>query len=252
VHPPERVAEVLRLVAAGWNNCQISRATGINRTTIREWRTLGPPGQRGERRKRVRAASDCPVCDGRPMDRAAYAYLLGLYLGDGWISLQPRTTVLRIVQDARYRDLIRLAAVAIERVRGRRTRVGMVPKVGCVEICAWWKHWPCLFPQHGPGKKHERRIELVDWQRQVVAAYPRQLLRGLLHSDGCRTTNRVLGGRYAYPRYLFSNRSEDILRLFEDACAAAGIRCRRSKPDTISVARRDDVARLDRFVGRKS
>jgi len=21
-----------------------------------------------------------------------------------------------------------------------------------------WKHWPCLLPQHGPGRKHERAL----------------------------------------------------------------------------------------------
>ena len=26
------------------------------------------------------------------------------------------------------------------------------------------KHWPCLFPQHGPGRKHTRKIELEQWQ----------------------------------------------------------------------------------------
>ena len=28
-----------------------------------------------------------------------------------------------------------------------------------------WKHWPCLFPQHGPGRKHERR-----WTGGLAAA----------------------------------------------------------------------------------
>ncbi|MFJ6181415.1 hypothetical protein [Streptomyces sp. NPDC092295] len=28
----------------------------------------------------------CPICDDRPLDKVAYAYLLGLYLGDGHIS----------------------------------------------------------------------------------------------------------------------------------------------------------------------
>ena len=67
-------------------------------------------------------------------------YLLGLYLGDGHIVRQPRTTVLCIVQDARYPDLIGLAARTPERVRGGRTRAGAVANAGCVEICAWWKH----------------------------------------------------------------------------------------------------------------
>ncbi len=192
------------------------------------------------------------MCEGGALDEAAYAYLLGLYLGDGYIVEQARTTALCIVQDARYTDLIRLAAATLERVRGGQTRAGTVRKTGCVEVCAWWKHWPCLFPQHGPGKKHERSMALRGWQRDVVRKYPRQVLRGLLHSDGCRTVNRVGGGRYAYPRYLFGNRSEEILRIFEQACDAVGIRHRRSRPDTVSIARRADVAALDRFVGPKS
>jgi len=255
VHPPERVAEVLGLVAAGWNNLQISRATGIPYSTVRRWRCGELPSSA---RPREGAGGwhgrspPCPICQEGSLDEAAYAYLLGLYLGDGHIVRQPRTTVLCIVQDARCPDLIRLAARTLERVRGGRTRAGAVPKTGCVEVCAWWKHWPCLFPQHGPGRKHERAIVLRDWQRALVRRYPRQLLRGLLHSDGCRTVNRVQRRRYAYPRYFFRNRSEDILRIFEETCDAVGIRHRRSRPDTVAVSRRDDVATLDRFVGPKS
>ncbi|HXF36771.1 MAG TPA: helix-turn-helix domain-containing protein [Actinomycetota bacterium] len=255
MHPRERVDEVLRLVAAGWNLSQVSRATGVPWSTVQRWRSGGPPrsaGLRDDPRPRRGASPLCPLCHGEPLDEAAYAYLLGLYLGDGYILEQRRTTMLSIVQDARYADLIRLAARTIERVRGEGTRVSLVRKVGCVEICAWWKHWPCLFPQHGPGRKHERRIVLHDWQRRIVRSYPRQLVRGLLHSDGCRTTNRVGNGRYAYPRYLFVNTSPEILQVFRDACDALGIRYRNSKPNTISVARQPDVAALDRFVGPKS
>ena len=75
--------------------------------------------------------------------------------------------------------------------------VNTSPRVGCIEICASWQHWPCLFPQHGPGRKHHRSIVLEDWQNRIVGCYPRQLLRGLIHSDGCRTINRVRDGRYA-------------------------------------------------------
>ncbi len=60
-------------------------------------------------------------------------------------------------------------------------------------------------PQHGPGKKHERRIVLESWQQAVVDAHPWAFVRGLVHSDGCRITNwttRVVNGerkRYEYP-----------------------------------------------------
>ena len=87
-------------------------------------------------------------------------------------------------------------------------------------VGSYWKQWRCLFPQHGPGKKHSRQIELVDWQREIVERCPGALLRGLIHSDGWRGLNRVFvkGRWYEYPRYQFSNRSADIRRIFTDAC----------------------------------
>jgi hypothetical protein len=107
-----------------------------------------------------------------------------------------------------------------------------------------------VFPQHGPGTKHLRRIELAAWQASIVAEQPASLLRGLIHSDGCRVINRV--GEYAYPRYLFSNRSEDIRRIFREACDSVGVRPTNPKPDEISIARRVDVVTLDSFVGPKT
>jgi hypothetical protein len=40
--------------------------------------------------------------------------------------------------------------------------------VGCVEALSYSRHWPCLFPQSGPGRKHLRKIELQPWQRTIV------------------------------------------------------------------------------------
>lgn len=148
--------------------------------------------------------------------------------------------------------MIALAKHTIARVRNGDGKVGTVRKIGCVEIGGYWQHWPCLFPQHGPGRKHDRAIVLADWQDRIVQMYPRQLLRGLIQSDGCRVVNRVQRRKYAYPRYFFTNNSEDILRIFRDACDVIGIRHRDSGPNAVSVARRNDVAALDRFVGPKA
>jgi hypothetical protein len=57
---------------------------------------------------------------------------------------------------------------------------------------------------------------------------------------------------YAYPRYQFSNRSEDIKQLFCEACDRLGVEWRRMNAYTISVARHRGVALLDEFVGPKS
>ena len=87
--------------------------------------------------------------------------------------------------------------------------------------------------------------------------HPGEFARGLLHSDGYRGLNRVRrtlesGERwYEYPRYLFVNESADILRLCGETLDQLGVEWRFSKPNTISVAKRDAVARLDEFVGPK-
>ena len=87
---------------------------------------------------------------------------------------------------------------------------------------------------------------------------PARVPRGLLHSDGCRTVNRfktkLPSGRlaeYAYPRWFFSNRSDDIRGLFCAYCDRLGIRWTQSNPRNISVSHRDSVALLDAFVPAK-
>lgn len=57
--------------------------------------------------------------------------------------------------------------------------------------------------------------------------------------------------RYAYSRYFFANESGAIMRLCQQALDAAGIEWRMARPNGLSVARREVVARLDRFVGMK-
>jgi hypothetical protein len=130
----------------------------------------------------------------------------------------------------------------------------VMQREGCVEIGSSSKHWPCLFPQHGPGRKHERPIVLADWQLRLVKANPKLLLRGLVQSDGCRDINWAMtrGRRYEYPRYTFSNASDDIRRIFTDTCDLLGVHWTQPSARVISIARRADVAFLDTFIGPKS
>jgi hypothetical protein len=122
-----------------------------------------------------------------------------------------------------------------------------------VYVSSYSGWWPELLPQHGPGRKHERSIALTDWQRAITHAHPERLIRGLIHSDGCRFVNRVRHGDkvYAYPRYMFSNRSRDIHAIFGDHLDLLGISWCWSNAHTISIARREAVARLNGFVGPK-
>ena len=191
---------------AGLNHAQIARETGISRATIRDW-------------IRTRRWDHQPKqVDFRPQDLPPreYAYLLGIYLGDGTISKAPKGVwKLRVFQDTRYPGIIGEIVRAMRAVLPNRVGVMRRGTTNCVEIYSNSKRWPLVFPQAGPGRKHERKIELTAWQWGIVWQEPGQFLRGLIHSDGCRVTNRVWHGRYAYPRYFFVARRASVAKLDE-------------------------------------
>ena len=194
----------------------------------------------------------------KPPDAYSYSYLLGMYLGDGCVSVTRRTFRLAVSLDAQYEDIIESCVTAMVLTRMRQVNVWRDLRHRRVVVHSGWKRWPEVFPQHGPGRKHERLIQLRPWQREILDAHPQQFLRGLIESDGCRTINRFKVklpsgrvGEYAYPRYFFSNLSADIRGLFCEYCDKLDIRWTQSNHRNISVAHRDSVARLDEFVGPK-
>lgn len=111
-----------------------------------------------------------------------------------------------------------------------------------------------MFPQHGKGPKHKRRIVLAGWQGEILTVHVEPFLRGLIHSDGTRFVATERKGRNVRraPRYAFKNSSEDILELFRVACATAGVHCTRASPTQIAIYSKAAVARLDEFVGPKT
>jgi hypothetical protein len=187
------------------------------------------------------------------LPRARYAYLLGLYLGDGWLAAMARGSFcLRIALDQRYPEIVSAAMKAVSAVHPTSV-VRAWRRKGCFVVSSYWKHWPSVFPQHGPGPKHARPIELTLWQRRITTAEPEALIRGLIHSDGCRfiAAQRVGGKTYRYSRYSFSNKSDDIRAIFCEHLDLLGIGWTRPNASQIAVDRRAEVAKLDAFVGPK-
>lgn len=250
------VESALRASAAGVPDRDNAIRHGVAVKTIRRWRRLYQRQARPRGQAHTRAP--CPRCDGAVMDEAAYAELFGWYLGDGWIELHRRgVQALHVYNDARYPDLNGRIADLMRTVKpGSRPHTRARP--GCVLTTVSWKHWTCVFPQHGPGRKHERTLVLQPWQESIVAAHPAAFLRGLFHSDGCRVRNwatRTVGGqrrRYEYPRWQFVNHSPEIRAWCGAALDRLGIAWRASSPVTISVSRREAVARLDAAIGPKT
>jgi hypothetical protein len=240
--------EALRLLKSGRTLSQVHRTLGVSRAALRAWRSGAP---------RLTNTHGCPRCGDAPLIGPSYAALLGFYLGDGCISRAARYFALRISCDASYPRIINDVAAQIGQVRPRGN-VWRVSAPGVVVVQSNWKHWPCLFPQHGPGRKHERKIALEEWQREIVEAFPADFLRGLFHSDGSRVANwatRKAAGvmkRYDYPRWQFTNHSSDIRGLCCWALDLLDIPWRQSNWKTISVSRRDGVARLDELIGLKA
>jgi hypothetical protein len=177
-----------------------------------------------------------------------------MYLGDGCVSDHRRGVKhLRISLDTAYPVVIDECVSAVSLVAPKNS-VSIVPRKGnVVDVSAFSKHWPCVLPQHGPGKKHERPIVLEDWQRKILDCWPWRFLRGLIHSDGSRFLNPAVHPHktYWYSRYLFSNDSKDILGLFVEYCDKVGVESRYSKTCEVSVSKRASVALMDRHIGPK-
>jgi hypothetical protein len=242
----------MSLMEVGRGDTEIARLTGIPRPTLTAWRH----GRGSRTHRRMLLAN----LDWRPRSAAAYSYLLGVYLGDGCVIAQTEGSArLVIVLDSRYPGIVAEVEAAIARTLPD-ARVRAFPKRPDNAIVVQTLHpaLPFVFPQHGPGRKHLRTIALADWQLQVTRRHPCELLRGLIHSDGCRTVNRFRTklpsgrvGLYEYPRYFFSNLSADIRGIFCNHCDLLGIRWTQSNPRNISIAHRASVAVLDKFVGPK-
>jgi len=249
--PREDFDAVKKLLHLGLSDYEVGRRLGIPRSTVLNYRRRdAPPAGR---------PASLPVPAGwRPPDPESYCYLLGLYLGDGCVIEPPRGNPrLTLTLDLAYPGIIAAATAAICDVAPDAC-VRRANRTGCAALVAADPCWFRAFPQHGRGRKHKRTIELVAWQKELTAAHPRGLLRGLIHSDGSRCVNRVKtklpSGRnatYEYVRYFFTNYSADIRQIFCEHCDLLGIRWTQSSFKNISIANRPSVAILDGFVGPK-
>ncbi len=255
IRAAEVVESALRASDSGLPDRDNAQRHGVAVKTIRRWRRLYQ--RRGQPRGQQHTSAQCPRCDGADLDVGAYSELLGWYLGDGHISRGRRDVYgLHIFNDLKYRQLNEHIIQLMRKVKpGGRPHTRELP--GCLVITVSWKHWPCLFPQHGPGRKHLRTLVLEDWQREIIEAEPAAFLRGLFHSDGCRVNNwaqRMVAGemkRYDYPRWQFVNHSAEIRQWCCEALDAVGVPWRLSSWKTVSVSTRAGVARLDELIGQK-
>jgi transposase len=244
MYPLDARNHALGLIADGFSLNQVSKQLGISRAAIREWRDQGP--------QRFRDLSPCPECDDADLDVPAYVFLLGAYLGHGRIRTTPTgSTRVQITFPAGHAFASEVA-VAVAALCPQGRPVDLRSSGSRTHVRQSWTHWPCLLPMKDvAGDPHP----LPHWQEQVVAAHPAMLLRGLLQSGRCRTTNwatRAVAGetrRYEYGRWVLTHRSSTVREACGEALDRLGVSWRQPRWNSIAVSNRHDVAKLDETIG---
>lgn len=245
MRPDKDVNEVFRLAEAGLTQVEIAAKVGMGQSAVSRWLRTGQAAVLASpmRRRRVdtRCPDRCPVRAAAP--EPAYAYLLGRYLGNGALAHTGRSVYRLFVGCCGdHPGVVAEEARAAVRALLPRNALGAQDRNGCTNVTCYSKHWPCLLPRLGPAVEGPWPVTLAPWQRRIaVERQPERFARGLVHGEGC--CSRAEG------RYLFSNRSTDVRRLFCEACDRLGVQWRQLNRYTVSVARPDSVARLDDLVG---
>jgi hypothetical protein len=141
MHSAAEVSEALALSAAGLSDREVSQITGVPRRTVADWR-------HGRTPRRTATGELCAGLTPSPPP-GEYAYLLGLYLGDGWISEGPRAFKIRFALDAAYPDIIAECARALEAiVPGKSAWRG---EVGASTLRCIGAAGRAYFPSTAPG-----------------------------------------------------------------------------------------------------
>jgi hypothetical protein len=158
----------------------------------------------------------------------------------------------------KYQQIVQDAAELLWRCLPEN-RVHVVKRTGCVDVSVYSSHLPCLLPQHGSRKKHERAIRLEGWQQDLLDEAPWPFIRACIRTDGCAFINRTDVHRpkpYEYLTYEFANCSTDIAALFRAMCSKVGVLTRATQDGRgvwhVRINRRESVALLEHHVGRKA
>lgn len=266
----DELAQIKSLKDMGFAKCKVSNQLNISYSTVNYWwnRELDIFTEPDKCPEYIRLISE-PLTTIDTQYQSTYSYVLGIYLGDGYINLHNKKYQVfkfRIFQDSKYPNLIN------EHI----SSLGLlfkdcIPNVylphknsNCRAITVYSKIIPILFPQWQGGRKDERLINLEHWQLSIIDKFPHHFIKGLIQSDGCRYIHR--NNKYEYPKYNFTNSSTDIVTLFMRACNLIDVHptvhtrpSRNFEGDisdkfkiTVTVNKREDVAILDSFIGPKT
>lgn len=238
-------------VRKGESLSSISRDLKVSRATLRNWKERGIPTT-ALLKHQVQMAPLNYLQSVKA--RKEYSFLLGEYLGDGYIAVSQGCPKLIIAQDSRYPMVIDYIHANLQTLFPLN-KVTSLPVDNYVRVTVHTHLLLELFPQHGAGKKATRHIALTQWQQDIVNQYPWEMLQGLLWSDGYRK-ERVFDTRTEV-HHLFSNTSRDIIQICAGVLDLLDINYtvyskqpsgNRSRIWTVSVHRKADASQIDAHV----
>jgi len=206
----DEVNHILDLYNSGYSQNKIFKTLGIDRGTIRQI-INDPHGYLDKATIKFNVSE---------INRKSYAFILGVYLGDGCISKthKPNVLRLRIALDVKYKKLNEEVISELKILfPNNKISYNVVGETnGCI-ISLYSTNLLTLFPQHDIGKKHERPIILEDWQREIIDEYNIEFFKGLIYTDG----SFYYSGKYE--RCNFTNKSIDIIKLCSESMSKLNI-----------------------------
>lgn len=221
----------LQLKLSGITNTKISKILNIPRTTLNDWEIKGFKSK--EQRIFKHFDDDVWV--------KSYNYILGQYLGDGYIVKIGRVYCLKIYCDAKYKELNDYIFKTLKIIFPSNSIMRNHYQNHIITY-VYSNTIPELFPQLGSGLKKNRKIELFEWQKLIIDY--KYLLAGLLHSDGSFYFDRE------YEMCNFTNTSYDILDIFKECCKNIELKFTVTK-NKIHIRNRKDVKWIIDNIGDK-
>jgi hypothetical protein len=221
----EQKNQVKSLFENGKNKCEISRITGIPRATLTKWIHPTYIPKTNKPRNSYEPIIDFTSYLNTEEKKKAYSFILGVYLCDGHISRYKtfRAPAIRFFNDSKYplntqewKEKLQIL------LPENKVNIHQKSNTNCFIVLAYSRKLLDLFPQYGEGKKHDRKLNLTEWQKEILNQYPEDFIRACIQSDGCIYTQKI-SDKLSYKRFNFIKKSEDIMDFFLYALNLAGI-----------------------------
>jgi len=171
---------------------------------------------------------------------ADLAELIGVVLGDGNISVFPRTEAMTIASNAKNKGFIKRYAYLIEKIFSQRPTINK-PNRGCVRIRIYQKYISRRI-DIPTGSRKDKNIKIPQWilkNKSFLVRY----LRGLYEAEGSFCVHRPT----CTYKFLFSNKNESLLNNVYRVLIILGFHPNKSGYK-IQVSRKEEVYKVKNLI----